>query len=202
MIERSFNAPLTSSAGRLFDAVAALAGVRDVTAYEGQAAVELEGLAAGQPDGAIYPFDVETEQPGDGGEPLFIVDTRPLIRAVARDVTAGTSPAAIARRFHATLADVIAAVSRRLRDATRLNDVVLSGGVFLNAVLTTATVDRLTAAGFRVFRHRLVPPNDGGLCLGQVAIAAAQAGDCADGFSSGGYRRAGMVVDWRIVRTE
>jgi hydrogenase maturation protein HypF len=165
MLERGLNTPPTSSAGRLFDTVATLAGVRDRVSYEGQAAVELEWLASGvAPDGA-YPFDL-------GGSPL-VVDTRPIIRAVVADVARGGGAALVARRFHSTMVDMIAAVCGRLRVETRLGVVTLSGGVFLNALLTTEVSARLAADGFRVYRHRLVPPNDGGLSLGQLAIAAA-----------------------------
>jgi hydrogenase maturation protein HypF len=164
MLERGLNTPLTSSAGRLFDAVAALAGVRDCVSYEGQAAIELEWLATNvTPDGA-YPFDL-------GGMPL-VVDTRPLIRAVAADVVRGVGAALVGRRFHSTLVEVIAAVCGRLRAETGIGAVVLSGGVFLNALLTREVGGRLDADGFRVYRHRRVPPNDGGLSLGQLAIAA------------------------------
>jgi hydrogenase maturation protein HypF len=170
MLERRLNTPLTSSAGRLFDAVAALAGVRDRVSYEGQAAVELEWLATeAVPDGN-YPFEIT---PGPEGGPL-VVDTRPLIRAVAGEAAKGVGAAQIARRFHSTLVDVIAAVCGRLRQETKIAAVVLSGGVFLNAVLTCEVSARLRDSGFRVYRHRLVPPNDGGLSLGQLAVAAAQ----------------------------
>jgi hydrogenase maturation protein HypF len=197
MLERRLNTPLTSSAGRLFDAVAALAGVRDRVSYEGQAAMELEWLATGvAPDGA-YPFDlVETpltpgpsprggegrgqssplSPPGRGaggeGEATLLIDTRPLICAVAQEVGQGIAAALIGRRFHSTLVEVIAAVCSRLRKATGLGAVVLSGGVFLNALLTREVHARLSREGFRVYRHRLVPPGDGGLSLGQLAIAA------------------------------
>jgi hydrogenase maturation protein HypF len=95
------------------------------------------------------------------------------IATVAADVAAGTPPRSIARRFHSTLAELIVAVCGRLRDGAGLHDVVLSGGVFMNALLLTECVARLEQAAFRVHRHRLVPPNDGGLCLGQLAIAGA-----------------------------
>jgi hydrogenase maturation protein HypF len=147
--------------------VAALAGVRDRVSYEGQAAVELEWLAAGvAPDGA-YPFDL-----GSAREPL-VIDTRPLVRAVAEDAGRGVEAALIARRFHSTLVDVIAAVCGRLRRETGIGEVVLSGGVFLNALLTREVSARLGGEGFRVYRHHRVPPNDGGLSLGQLAVAAA-----------------------------
>jgi hydrogenase maturation protein HypF len=164
------NSPPTSSVGRLFDAVAALAGVRDRVSYEGQAAVELESLGAGVPAPGAYPFEITA---GGEADPL-VVDTRPVIRAVVTDVQSGTAVPVIARRFHATLVELIAAVCGRIRAGTGLDAVVLSGGVFLNALLTSEACARLARDGFRVYRHRLVPPNDGGLALGQVAVAAAQ----------------------------
>jgi hydrogenase maturation protein HypF len=171
MLERGLNTPLTSSAGRLFDAVAALAGVRDRVSYEGQAAVELEWLATESVPDCTYPFELslpdETEAP-------LIVDTRPLIRAVAEEAASGVSATLIARRFHSTLVALIALVCDRLREATGIETVVLSGGVFLNALLTREVNTRLNRDGFRVYRHRLVPPNDGGLSLGQLAVAAAR----------------------------
>lgn len=173
MLERNLNAPLTSSAGRLFDAVASLAGVRDHVSFEGQAAIELEALATTQDEDASYPL--EFERRGEGGatvEPL-VIDTRPLIAAVADDVRERLPAAVIARRFHSTMVDLVAATCHTLRDATGIGAVVLSGGVFLNALLTHEVVARLDRDGFRVHRHRLVPPNDGGLSLGQLAVAAA-----------------------------
>jgi hydrogenase maturation protein HypF len=165
MLERGLNAPLTSSAGRLFDAVAALAGVRDRVSFEGQAAIELEGLAADTPADGSYPFAL-------AAGPAWVVDTRPLVRAVAEDAASGVAAPVIARRFHRTLVEVIAAVCDRIRTESGLGDVVLSGGVFLNALLTAELCARLTQAGYRAFRHRLVPPGDGGLSLGQLAVAA------------------------------
>jgi hydrogenase maturation protein HypF len=172
MLEHRLRTPPTSSAGRLFDAVAALAGVRCRVRYEGQAAIELEWLATGvRPDGS-YPFDL-TE--GESSESPLVVDTRPLVRAVADDVRRGTDPARIGRRFHTTMVEVIAAVCGRVRRATGVAAVVLSGGVFLNALLTEEVMARLVADVFRVYRHRRVPPGDGGLSLGQLAVAAARA---------------------------
>jgi len=172
MLERRFNTPLTSSMGRLFDAIAVLVGVKDTVSYEGQAAVELEWLATGvQPD-RIYPFELGTAPEGDQETPL-VIDTRPLIRAVAEEAAKGVSAALIARRFHSTVVDLVAVVCGRLRRATGVSAAVLSGGVFLNALLTAEVSARLQSDGFRVYRHRLVPPNDGGLSLGQLAVAAA-----------------------------
>ncbi|MEO6436431.1 MAG: carbamoyltransferase HypF [Tepidisphaeraceae bacterium] len=169
MLDRGFNAPLTSSAGRLFDAVASIAGVRDCVSYEGQAAMQLEWLATGAGgDAGTYPFEVAHEQIGD------VIDTRPLIRAAADDIARGTSAAIIARRFHSTMVEIIASVCKTIARDSALDRVVLSGGVFMNALLTREAAARLEADGFRVYRHRLVPPNDGGLSLGQLAIVAAQ----------------------------
>jgi hydrogenase maturation protein HypF len=172
MLERRFNTPLTSSAGRLFDAVAALAGVRDRVSYEGQAAVELEWLATGVPPDGSYPFDLDLSCGAGSAEGPMVIDTRPLIRAVAGDAVRGVEAARIARRFHSTVVELTAEVCGRLRRATSIGEVVLSGGVFLNALLTREVGSRLVAEGFRVYRHRLVPPNDGGVSLGQLAVVA------------------------------
>ncbi len=171
MVERGINTPWTSSMGRLFDAVAALANVRDRVSYEGQAAVELEWLATETPADRSYPFEVCPSREGE--ETPLVIDTRPLIRTVAAEAAAGVAAAQLARRFHSTLVDLIAEVCERLRQASGIEMVVLSGGVFLNVLLTVEATARLRASGFRVYRHRLVPPNDGGLSLGQLAVAAA-----------------------------
>ena len=165
-IERRLNAPMTSSMGRLFDAVAALAGVRHVVSHEGQAAMRLEALAwETVPDGS-YPFELI---PG----PSLVIDTRPLIRKVLDDRRAGCPVGVIARRFHTTLVEMIAQVCSKMSGESGLSSVVLSGGVFMNALLTSEATARLTRDGFRVYRHERVPTNDGGVCLGQLAIAAA-----------------------------
>jgi len=171
MLQRRFRTPLTSSVGRLFDAVASLAGLMDRVSYEGQAAVELESQASAVAPAGSYPFSIEQQPNGDPIESL-IVDTRPLIMAVAEETNRSTDTAVVARRFHSTLVDIILDVCKRLRQPTGLCAVVLSGGVFLNSLLTQETSVRLREQGFRVYRHRLVPPNDGGLSLGQLAIAA------------------------------
>jgi hydrogenase maturation protein HypF len=173
MLERRFNTPFTSSAGRLFDAIAALAGVRDRVSYEGQAALELEWLATSVAADRTYPFDLAEVQEGEPPGAIILIDPRPLIRAVAEDVGRGIDAARIGRRFHSTMVELIAAVCDRLREATGLGAVVLSGGVFMNALLTREATARLGEDRFRVYRHRLVPPNDGGLSLGQLAVAAA-----------------------------
>jgi hydrogenase maturation protein HypF len=159
-------APVTSSAGRLFDAVASILGVRDVVSYEGQAAVELEQLADPAELGG-YPVGIDTV----AGEPLRLrgID---LVASVVDEQRRGVPAPTIAARFHNGLAAAAVAGCRRVHEDTGLASVALSGGVFQNALLLTRTVDGLAAAGFRVLTHSRVPPNDGGVSLGQAAVAA------------------------------
>jgi hydrogenase maturation protein HypF len=165
-------APLTSSVGRLFDAVAALTGLRQSISYEGQAAMELEWRAAeapGEGDADLpYPLAM-TEEDG-----RTVVDSRLLVTAIAADTRAGVALPRIARRFHASVACASAEMCRRARNVSGLNRVALSGGVFANAMLTEMTTRRLVEQGFEVLSHRQVPPGDGGLAFGQWAVAAAQ----------------------------
>ena len=170
MVERSLNTPLTSSVGRLFDAVAVLCGAAQETTFEGQAAMWLESLAEQSRDEGRYPFALE-----EAAEPTapLMVDTRPLIRGIEQDRRAGAMPAVIARRFHSTLAEIVRDVVQILGARTRLRQVVLSGGVFLNGILAAEVESLLAATGFEVYRHRVVSPGDGGLSLGQLAVAAA-----------------------------
>ncbi|MDX6209604.1 MAG: hydrogenase maturation protein HypF, partial [Frankiales bacterium] len=159
------NAPLTSSAGRLFDAVSALLGVRDVVTYEGQAAIELEYVADPDETGS-YPVTVTDGSPAR-------IEIASLVRDLSTDLLAGVPVPTLAARFHNTLADVVRDVCARLREQHRLETVALSGGVFQNALLVTRCLSRLETAGFEVLTHRQVPPNDGGLSLGQAALATA-----------------------------
>jgi hydrogenase maturation protein HypF len=158
------HAPLTSSAGRLFDAVSSLLGVRDVVSYEGQAAVELEQLADLAASGT---YDARLERRGRG----FEIAGRDLVRAAAEDLHAGVDASAIAARFHRGVANVISRGCDAAREPSGLTTVALSGGVFQNMLLLEWAIDRLEAGGFRVLRHRLVPPNDGGISLGQAVVA-------------------------------
>jgi len=159
------NAPPTSSAGRLFDAVASLLGLRDRVDFEAQAAMELEALAAPEAD-RVYSVDLQER---DG---RIVVQTPDIFRGVVEDLLAEIGAEQIASRFHATLADVMVRTCRRLRDRSGLDRVALSGGVFQNATLLRLAVDGLRRSGFQVYTHHQVPPNDGGLALGQAAIAA------------------------------
>ena len=164
MARNGVNAPLTSSAGRLFDAAAALLDVRDEINYEGQAAIELEQRADPSIVGQLSGQDRRTS----------VVHGEDLLRALVADQRAGVDPAVIAARFHNGVADTIVACCATVRDDTGLATVALSGGVFQNALLLRRTVDRLRHIGFRVLTHRRVPTNDGGISLGQVAVAAAR----------------------------
>jgi hydrogenase maturation protein HypF len=150
------NAPLSSGMGRLFDAVAALLGVREQVSYEGQAAIELEQLAGETP---ANPYEWTF---GDGAA---------LVRAAHDDLAAGRRRSEIAAAFHEAIA---AGATDACLEAAEPRTVVLSGGTFQNLRLLESTRRRLEAAGFRVLAHRLVPPNDGGVSYGQAAVAAAR----------------------------
>ncbi len=167
MIAKGINAPLTSSAGRLFDGIASLLGVRDHVQYEAQAAIELEQLAEGRAEQEPYPFYDR------GGGETSVVETREIIMGVVDDLLIHTPIPVIARRFHSTMAALIERTCLRIRRRTGLRDVALSGGCFQNVRLLTETVERLSGEGFHVLTHHKVPPNDGGLALGQIAIASA-----------------------------
>ncbi|MFL6191113.1 MAG: carbamoyltransferase HypF [Actinomycetes bacterium] len=162
--------PATSSAGRLFDAVAAILGVRDAVNYEGQAAVELEQLAdPGEP--AAYPVRVAAADARGG--PLRLAGTD-LVLAVVEDLEVGVAPPLVAARFHNGLAAATVAACQALREESGLGTVALSGGVFQNMLLLERMVAGLERTGFRALVHSRVPPNDGGISLGQAAVAAAR----------------------------
>ncbi|MFN8527353.1 MAG: carbamoyltransferase HypF [Anaerolineae bacterium] len=161
-IERGLNAPYTSSMGRLFDAVAALIGVCQTVSYEGQAAIELESAAHQAPDErGAYAFAIE-------GATL---DAAPVIRALVADWRAGLPVPILAARFHQAVAALICEVCVRLSAQTGISTIALSGGVFQNVTLLGQTLPLLRAAGLQPITHTLVPPNDGGLALGQAVIA-------------------------------
>ena len=165
MIERDLNCVATSSCGRLFDAVASLINLRQEVNFEGQAAIELEMVA--QPDRADpYPFEMY------GSDPVEL-DLRPMVREIVQELLQSRTAGVIAARFHNTLASMIVAVCRRVRERDHREEVCLSGGTFQNVYLLERTIAGLRREGFRVYTHALVPPNDGGISLGQAVIANA-----------------------------
>src|SRR5579859_7588033 len=187
MIARGINCPPTTSLGRLFDAIAALIGLRSEVLYEGQAAIELEMLAWSE-DGnhvghgdrkgrhaahalhapsEVYPFVIGRQMPA-------ALDVTPMIRAIVSDLQQGLPPSYIAYRFHITIAEMLALAACEARERTHLNRVALSGGVFQNRLLLETLLARLEEKGFQVYINRRVPSNDGGLSLGQLAVAAAR----------------------------
>ncbi|HQL89926.1 MAG TPA: carbamoyltransferase HypF [Syntrophales bacterium] len=167
MMAQGFNSPLTSSLGRVFDGVAAILGTRQAVSFEGQAAMELETIAAGRST-RRYPFDIAN----DGGK--LVLDLRPLVRAVVEERIRGKDPAAVAAAFHRTIIEAIAAVAAAVRVQAGLDKAVLSGGCFQNRVLLEGTVQALGKDGFTVYTHRLLPTNDGCIALGQAIVAASQ----------------------------
>lgn len=160
MLRQGIHSPVTTSAGRLFDAVASLVHGRQVVNDEGQAAMELEFLAHRVRSDEAYPFALLDGCP-------YVLDWSPTVQAILEDVRSGVEPAQIAVRFHNTLVEMMVAVARR----AGLERVALSGGCFQNAYLTERAVRRLSEAGFRPCWHQRVPPNDGGIALGQVVGA-------------------------------
>ncbi len=175
-LERDLNCVPTSSMGRLFDAVSSLAGVCHRAGYEAQAAIELEGAALGAAEsdsGPGYAFGL-CVPPGPGGGPVT-ADPAPVLAAVVADVRAGTDRALIAARFHTSVAALVGTLCGLASERHGLDTVALTGGVFANTLLSSACARTLRASGFTVLRHGRVPPNDGGLSLGQLMVAAASA---------------------------
>jgi len=167
MINQQINTPLTSSCGRLFDAVSSLIGVRDKISYEGQAAVEMEALCReGIEEG--YNFRIERE-----GQ-LFLIAPEDIFREIITDLKKGVNPATIATKFHNTVANFTIELCVKIREETHLNQVALSGGVFQNRYLSERIIHQLTEKDFKVYFQRKVPPNDGGISLGQAVIAGSQ----------------------------
>ena len=193
MSARGINCPSTSSLGRLFDAIAALIGLRSEVLYEGQAAIELEMLAVGTRLTASasahdeifpYPFAIHRQDAGQAerlereGLPSSqlpaTLDVTPMIRAIVSDLQQGLPSSHIAYRFHITIAEMLALAACQAHERTHLSRIALSGGVFQNRLLLETLLVRLEEKGFQVYINRRVPPNDGGLSLGQLAVAAAR----------------------------
>jgi hydrogenase maturation protein HypF len=160
---------VTTSAGRLLDACAALCGGRQSVTYEGQAAIEFEALAMQAPMGFGTRYVVPIV-PDESGAVLLALDT--FLDRLLLDLRQGRDRRSIALDVHSALADAIVTVARRVRDTAGTDVVGLTGGVFQNVLLLTLAARRLRHAGFTVLTHRHVPPNDGGLALGQAMIAA------------------------------
>ncbi len=173
MVDRRLNTPLTSSMGRLFDAVSALLGICHEATYEAQAAIELEQIA-GRHSGAVaarhritpYPFELDT------GTSPYQIRVATLLDAILEDVERAEPTTLIAQRFHMTVAAMVVTVCERLRADRGINVVALSGGVFQNRLLTALTLSQLNTSGFEVLYHQQVPPNDGGISLGQAVMAS------------------------------
>lgn len=164
-IDKGLNAPLTSSCGRLFDAISALLGLRGEISYEAQAAIELEMLASQAEAQGIYPFSI-VEQEG-----VKVVQLKELLEAIVADLQEGISISTIGLKFHETVVALIVEMCRRISQATGLKEVALSGGVFQNRLLLRRTKEALQQGGFTPYTHQQVPTNDGGLSLGQAVIA-------------------------------
>jgi len=168
MMEQGVNSPLTSSCGRLFDAVAALAGIRQQVNYEAQAAIELEMAMTTSEEDCAYPMKLLPD--GDH----WIISTRPLFEALLDDLGQGVAAGEISRRFHNGLVEGFVGLATLLRKKTALDRVCLSGGTFHNIYLSQRLEARLFQAGFQVFTQKEVPSGDGGLSLGQALVAAAR----------------------------
>ncbi len=162
MLQKGIHSPWTTSAGRLFDAVASLAGLRQVIRYEGQAAMELEFAIGSEKTEEIYPFALSNSPTG------MVVDWEPLIRAVLQDVRDEIPLGRISRKFHNALVEIIVEVARRVAEKR----VMLTGGCFQNKYLIERTVRRLETEGFRPYWHQRIPPNDGGIAPGQIVAAS------------------------------
>jgi hydrogenase maturation protein HypF len=167
-MKRGINSPLTSSAGRLFDGVSALAGVRGEVEYEAQAAIELEMIAPDEPggiEGKPYPFSI-VEQQG-----VKVVKLGELISAVVQDSRDQIPASEVSIKFHRTMAQIIVDMCNIICREKGINKVALSGGVFQNRLLLKLAVSALHKEGLTVLTHRLVPCNDGGISLGQAVVA-------------------------------
>ncbi len=167
MLGRGVNAPLTSSAGRLFDAVAAIVGLHAVARFEGQAAMALEFALDGRHGDEAYPFEVRGSADG------WILDWKPMLRALLNDAAAGEDKGAVSLRFHNTLAEMIVEIARRAGEP----QVVLTGGCFQNRYLAERALAGLRREGFKAYTHHQIPPNDGGIAVGQLLAALREMGE-------------------------
>jgi hydrogenase maturation protein HypF len=173
IIDKGINSPLTSSVGRLFDAVAAATGIcREECSYEGQAAIEMEAIADvnilnNDEETLNYPFKFENS------DKIYCINPAPMWLGILNDIQQKISPSEIAAKFHISLASVITTIVKQLSQTYKFNQVALTGGVFQNRILLEQVTKRLRKTGINVLTHSIVPTNDGGLSLGQAVIAAA-----------------------------
>ena len=170
-LEKKINTPMTSSMGRLFDAVASITGVRQEVNYEAQAAIELEAIMDWG-ENARYPIEIIEEPTDDGRFASKLINTNIIIKEIVGDVLNNLPPSIISAKFHNTIADLVLAGCHSMRKTSDINQVALSGGVWQNMSLLEKTVELLNKSGFVVYLHHSVPTNDGGLSLGQAIIAA------------------------------
>jgi hydrogenase maturation protein HypF len=171
-IDKKINAPLTSSMGRLFDGVAAILGIGHTVRFEAEAAMRMEGMAAAGVD-AKYPFEIIHPVGAKNFSPLpTMISVQPMIRAIVTDLQHNVPREKIAAIFHNTVVAMMVATCQKLREETGLNKVVLSGGVFQNRYILERAEQLLAKGQFRVYSHCKVPTNDGGIALGQAAVAA------------------------------
>jgi hydrogenase maturation protein HypF len=168
-MDRPVNAPLTSSCGRLFDAVASILDLRHEVSFEAQAAIELEMAAMVVEEEQAEPYQLPAESSRRGPLPAAW-----LIREIVQDFQGGASPHLIAARFHTTLAALLAATVAEAAETTGITTVGLSGGVFQNRLFFHDVLERLERAGLDVLTHSLLPPGDGCIALGQAVVADVQ----------------------------
>jgi hydrogenase maturation protein HypF len=161
MLKKNVNSPLTSSMGRLFDGIASLIGLKHTISYHAQAAIALEQLALKSSSSDSYLFVIKND----------IIDQTPVIESIVNDLKTKIPADVIARKFHNTIVDIIISVAETIRKDSGITNVVLTGGVFQNALLLENSFSRLKEKGFSPFIHQLVPPNDGGISLGQAVYA-------------------------------
>jgi hydrogenase maturation protein HypF len=166
-LAEGLNSPVTTSAGRLFDAVAGALNICRTRTYEGQPAMELE-MAADEDEDVFYPATIEV------ADDVLVLNSPAIFGAAVADYLSGMDPATISGRFHNSLARLLGDACERIRERSGLNLIALSGGVMQNALFFTRLHQKLTEQGFEVLNHSLAPPNDGGIALGQVAVAAAR----------------------------
>ena len=167
MIKHNFNAPLSSSCGRLFDSVSALLGLAEKVTFEGQAAIALEMIAS-KKTLSHYPFQLQ-----NNASDCWQISFKPAIKNIVQDILANKRPELISSIFHKTIITALTQACLKIRETFKLNQVVLSGGVFQNRILLSGFIDSLNEASFDVFTHRQVPANDGGLSLGQAVAGRA-----------------------------